>query len=136
MEEVDQFEEGSPITIDAQYFKILVAKTIFFKTVQKILRSNRDRFKAFQANIATYLISLIAYCFEDKILFDKIWQEQRLSDQLTNQLVDWATRVSDRLHETAEGRMISEWSKKPECGEKMKTVQLELPKHKIAEFQQ
>lgn len=97
---------------DAQFFKQMVAKAILFKKTQSIVR---PLFKAFQANITTYLVSLFANRLGERLDLDKIWEKQDFSPELRWQLHTWASEVNDVLNHTASGRMISEWAKKAEC---------------------
>lgn len=97
---------------DITFYKQLVAKAILFKAVQKLVR---PMFPAFQANITTYTISLIANRLGDSIDLDKIWLQQDISSSLKQHVQAWAVDVDRILHHSAEGRMVSEWAKKPEC---------------------
>jgi hypothetical protein len=72
-------------------------------------------FPAFQANVASYLVSVVAKMVGDRIALERIWQNQELSSQMKGQLIKWAEEVNDALHRSSNGRMISEWAKKPEC---------------------
>jgi len=106
--------EAESTTPDVQFYKRTIAKAIIFKTAQKLVRS---MFPAFQANIVAYLVSVVAKLVGEQLDLDKIWQTQELSPQLKNQFRIWATEVSDTLHSSSGGRMISEWAKKAECSE-------------------
>lgn len=97
---------------DVLFYKQAIAKAILFKTVQKLVR---PMFPAFQGNIAVYLISLFANRVGWKLDMNRIWDQQDLSSQLKEQLRTWAVEVSEVLHRSASGRMISEWAKKMEC---------------------
>jgi len=97
---------------DIQFYKHMVAKAIFFKAVQKLVR---PLFPAFQANVATYTVSLVAERVGDKIDLDKIWAAQDISQPMKQLIQSWAVEVDRILHQSAAGRMVSEWSKKPEC---------------------
>lgn len=97
---------------DIAFYKQIVAKAILFKAVQKLVR---PMFPAFQANITTYTISLIANRLGDSMDLDKIWLQQDISSQLKQQVQAWAVDVDRILHQSAAGRMVSEWAKKPEC---------------------
>ncbi|MBF0416399.1 MAG: AIPR family protein [Magnetococcales bacterium] len=97
---------------DITEFKKMIAKAILYKDTQKLLR---PMFPAFQANVTTYTIALLANRLGNQIDLEKIWFRQTLSPQLKEQIQIWALEVNKVLHETAEGRMISEWAKKPEC---------------------
>ncbi|GAB6059123.1 AIPR family protein [Desulfonatronum parangueonense] len=97
---------------DVPDFKRMIAKAILFKTTQKLIRR---MFPAFQANIATYTVSLVANRLGVRLDLDKIWLNQDLSPAFKSLIQSWAREVNDVLHDTSEGRMISEWAKKPEC---------------------
>jgi hypothetical protein len=61
------------------------------------------------------LVSVTAKLIGETIDLDRIWQQQDLSYQFKEQLRIWAPEVNALLHSSANGRMISEWAKKPEC---------------------
>lgn len=100
------------IIANASKFKGIVAKAIIYKAAQKVIR---PLFPAFQANITTYTVSLVAKLLGPKIDLDRIWQQQAVSVNLEQQIRIWSGEVAQVLNETASGRMISEWAKKPEC---------------------
>ncbi|MDD4617243.1 MAG: AIPR family protein [Alphaproteobacteria bacterium] len=93
-------------------FKRIVAKAIIYKAAQKLIR---PRFPAFQANITTYVVSLLANKLDDKIDLAHVWLQQDISASLKDLILLWANEVNDVLHKSANGRMISEWAKKQEC---------------------
>lgn len=98
-----------PSTTD---FKAMIAKAKLYRDAQKLIR---PMFQAFQANITAYTVSVTAKMLGDRIDLDKIWSNQAVSQELLKQIETWARQVSDVLHESAGGKMISEWAKKPEC---------------------
>ena len=106
--------ELPPPLPDVQDFKLMVAKGILFKAVQKLARQN---FQAFQANVAAYTVSMIAVRFGDRFDLGRMWERQGVSSELLTQIAVWAKEVNEALHQTTGGRMISEWAKKPECKE-------------------
>ena len=97
---------------DVIFYKQTIAKAILFKTAQKVIR---PAFPAFQANITTYLIALLSCRLGDRMNLERIWLQQDLSLLLKQQMLVWAKTVHHILHESSKGRMISEWAKKPEC---------------------
>jgi len=104
-------ESGPPLP-GVSEFKAMVAKAILFKAVQKLAR---NLFSAFQANVVAYTIAVIAVKHGDRIDLGRIWDRQSVSPQFLEQIAVWAKDVNDVLHGTANGRMVSEWAKKPEC---------------------
>ena len=93
-------------------FKVMIAKAILFKAVQKLAR---DLFTAFQANVVAYTISMMAVRYGNVFDLGRVWDRQSASPQLMEQIAIWAREVNDVLHGTADGRMVSEWAKKAEC---------------------
>ncbi|MEX5595898.1 AIPR family protein [Pseudomonas orientalis] len=108
--------DGAAFTPDVAYFKAIVSKALLFKAVHK---AARPLVPAFLANVAAYTVALISTAYGDSFNLDRIWARQGVSPQLIKQIEIWALEVNDRLHETANGRMISEWAKRPECREAM-----------------
>jgi hypothetical protein len=106
--------EGEPLPPlpDVAFFKHAVAKAILFRAVQKLVR---PLVQAFQANVAAYTVSLIADRLGNRLDLDKIWLNQAISAQLSQQIKDWAVEVNGVLIQSAGGKMVSEWAKKAEC---------------------
>ena len=98
-----------PTTAD---FKGMIAKAKLYRESQKLIR---PMFQAFQANITAYTVSVTSMMIGDRIDMEKIWNNQAISPELLRQIEKWSRQVSEVLHETSGGRMISEWAKKPEC---------------------
>ncbi len=109
-------EAGNPIVVDTAFFKTMVAKCIMFKMVHK---TTRPLVSAFLANVVVYTIAVIANNYGDKFDFEKVWLRQSVSAEFLEQVQIWAREVNNRLHETAKGKMISEWAKRAECKEAM-----------------
>lgn len=97
-------------------YKHMIAKAILFKTTQKLVR---PMFPAFQANVAAYVVSLVGNRLGECLDLDRIWLRQEISVELRRQITVWAAEVNQVLHQTAAGRMVSEWAKKPECWEEV-----------------
>ena len=105
---------GNPLIPDSAFFKALVAKAIVCKAVHK---TARPLVTAFLANVAVYTVAVVARSYGDSFNLDKVWLRQDVTPQFLEQVKIWAREVNDRLHETANGKMISEWAKRPECKE-------------------
>ncbi|OED43721.1 abortive phage infection protein [Endozoicomonas sp. (ex Bugula neritina AB1)] len=112
-------------------YKKLVAKAILFKIATKLIR---QKYLAFQANITTYTLSLLSMKIGNQIDLEKIWEHQDISQKLKDQIITWSSEVHDQLHNSASGRMISEWAKKPECWKWIKAVKTSAPAFDIPEY--
>tara|TARA_R110000851_G_C13096794_1_gene567555 strand:- start:1534 stop:3330 length:1797 start_codon:yes stop_codon:yes gene_type:complete len=116
---------------DITTFKEMIAKAILFKKTHALVR---PLFPAFQANVAAYLVSLTAAKLGDRIVLDRIWAQQDISPELKEQIITWAPQVNDALHRGAKGRMISEWAKKPECWESVRSATYSPARDNIPEL--
>lgn len=117
MEELNEAGPDAKLPDVAEY-KEIVAKAILFKRATSLVR---PMFQAFQGNVAAYLVSVIADRLGKKMNLEKIWTAQDISGGLTKLMKDWAGEVNAVLHKSANGRMISEWAKKPECWDKVRS---------------
>ncbi|AZG74504.1 AIPR family protein [Shewanella livingstonensis] len=100
-------------------YKSLVAQAILFNTTQKIIRT---KYKAFQANITVYTLSIIFLKLGSKINFNSIWENQGISHSFQQLIVNLSEEVHAGLHKSANERMVSEWAKKEECWKIMQEV--------------
>lgn len=125
--------EGQPSVPlpDVAAWKHMVAKAILFKTAHKLIR---PLFAAFQANVAAYTVSVLSEKIGDGIDLDRIWQNQGISARLQEQIQIWAREVNAVLHQSANGRMVSEWAKKAECWEAVLRALLSEPLPRIPEM--
>lgn len=118
MRKVTQADEETSILPDVEAYKRMIAQVIIFKAATRLLKS---RFPAFKANITAYTVAVASRQIGDIISLDAIWQKQGISNELSNQVVIWSDEVNAMLHDTANGRMLSEWAKKKECWEILST---------------
>ncbi|VXB25660.1 conserved hypothetical protein [Luteimonas sp. 9C] len=107
-------EDSLLVLPDVRIFKHMVAKAILYRKVQALVR---PMFPAFQGNVATYVIAALAHKYGDQIDLDRIWLQQDLSEALKEVVRTLAPQVNRALHESSNGRMVSEWAKKQECWE-------------------
>lgn len=97
---------------DVAIYKVMIAKAILFKKTHALIR---PMFPAFQGNVVAYLIAVVADRVGSTINFEKIWINQDISPALRSQLQAWAPEINAVLHRSSDGKMISEWAKKPDC---------------------
>lgn len=116
---------------NVQDFKAMIAKAKIYREAQKRLR---PMFPAFQANVTAYTVSLIAEKLGSRIELERIWNKQAVSPELLDQIAEWAKEVNEVLHNSAGGRMVSEWAKKPECKEAVMSASYSTPATDIPEL--
>ncbi|AVE50218.1 MULTISPECIES: MZA anti-phage system associated AIPR family protein MzaE [Serratia] len=101
---------GDELSIES--FKNYIAQAIFYKKAYKLIHS---LFPAFKANIAAYTVAAYSHLYGNQTNLVEIWNQQGIDENMGKCLVSLAHRVNSLLTESANGRMISEWAKKPEC---------------------
>jgi hypothetical protein len=125
-------ENGTTPLPDVTVFKQMIAKAILFKVTQRLVR---PMFQAFQANVAAYLVSVVSNRLGEKVDLGRIWLQQDISPQFKQLLATWAKEINDVLHRSANGRMVSEWAKKLECWEAVRSNTYSVPPAGIPELQ-
>ncbi|MGF6494955.1 hypothetical protein ABIE56_003153 [Luteibacter sp. 621] len=113
----DQEDAGTLPVLDVTTFKRMIASAILFKKTQALVR---PMYPAFQGNIVVYLISTVAEQYGDVFDMDRVWNQQDISPSLRRQLQVWSKETHEALHQTAQGRMISEWAKRAECWDSLR----------------
>lgn len=131
MDAIRQREKDASFVPDVSYYKTAIAKAILFKKTHSVVR---PMFRSFQGNVTTYLISLLSHRLGDRFQFDRIWERQDISEALKTQLAAWAPEVNDVLWKSAQGRMVSEWSKKAECWDAVVSATYSDPIQGMAEL--
>jgi AIPR protein len=109
---------------DETYYRQLIAKAILFKAIDRIVR--REGFPAYQANIKTYLMAYVAFRSGSQLDLDTIWNEQVISDELTELLRSWSHGINSAIIETAGARNVTEWCKKEDCWKAIQRLDLHL----------
>lgn len=109
MEALSEAGDQSPPDLTA--FKHMVAKAIVFRTAHRLTKP----FRQVQAQLAAYVVALLATRLNGRISLDLVWQQQGLSPAFEAMISDWLTRTYEIIRETGGERLPSEWVKKPEC---------------------
>lgn len=99
---------------DLAEFKNLMAQALLYRRAEKLIR---PAFQGFQANITAYTVSVVANRLGNRIALSQIWQQQAISDAFVSLITQWSREVNDALRSSAGQRIVSEWAKKEECWE-------------------
>ena len=109
---------------DESYYKLLIAKTILYKAVVRIVR--QEQFAAYRANIVAYLIAYISSRTGGQLDMDLIWREQALSEEFEQLLRSWSYSIDEAIRNTAKGQNVTEWCKKEDCWKSIRNMTLPL----------
>jgi hypothetical protein len=79
---------------------------------------------AFQANVTVYTVALMSERLRAHIDLDRVWTEQAMTPQAVAVATAWAKQVDDALQMSSAGRMVSEWAKKQDCWDYVRSLNL------------
>jgi len=121
---------GVPTQNTVASYKEMVSKAILYKAVHK---ASHKMFKQAAGNVVAYTVSVISKLLGDRFDLELVWKIQDISPQLKRQSETWLHEVGDALFASADGKMISEWAKKPECWDTIKAKHYSVPSASIPE---
>lgn len=110
-------------TADQAWFKRLIAIAVLYRAAEKKIRSMK--FPAYGAQINAYVVAGLAHRCGGRIDFEGIWSRQAISSELEQLVADWAPQLDTLMRTSAGQRNPSEWYKKSDCWDDIKS---KLPK--------
>lgn len=124
MDDLDASPEIVPNPLDVNWYKEVIAKAIIFRTVHAMVKR---MFPQGQANVAAYLVSIVAERLGERLDLARIWNRQALSDEFRKLLADWSHIVFRAMTVKAAGKQIPEFAKRPECWDHVRAQSFDLP---------
>lgn len=104
------------------YFQRLIAKCILFNTIDSIVKSKK--LGGYKANMNAYLMAAISFLSNKNLDLKFIWENQRVQQEVVDKTEELIPMVWLHLTGTAgsgnQGANVGEWSKKPECWNRLK----------------
>lgn len=100
-EKVAELWNQSNDSISEGYFRSAVAKAILFKSLEKLVESQKNTwYKGYRAPIVTYALSLLSYQAKSEkkeINYELIWRIQSIPSSIEGSLINLANRVNSLL---------------------------------------
>lgn len=113
-----------------QFFKRAICLAILFKKVDNLVYTEKWYNGGYKANVVTYSISKFFNMLKndtDKVLdFNKIWLRQEPTEATIQQFRIITKAIYDFLIMPSGVQNVTEWSKKAECWEKVKTIDIKI----------
>lgn len=110
---------------DADYYKDLIAKAILFKATTRIIR--QMQIPAYRANVVTYTIAYLAHRAVGRVDLRNIWERQQISEGIKEAIQNWCPAIFDKIVESAAERNVTEWCKKEDCWDVIRSLKLPVP---------
>jgi hypothetical protein len=119
-------DSGYP-TVDEDYFLRLIAKAILFKTSEKLIGA--QAYGGFRAQIVAYSLAWLSHKTAQRIDLEEIWKTQKISPALSEAIVLVSSSASQHItNPPANRRNPGEWSKREECWDAFRDVEIRLPR--------
>ncbi len=116
------------------YFRDVVARAIIFRTTEKLVSgSSWYQTGLPRAQIVTYTVAKLSQMVSDaeggsSLDFRAIWNKQGLDPVMEKCIESLSEAICDVITHPPDQRMLAgEWSKKPACWDKVKSLEFELP---------
>jgi hypothetical protein len=105
-------------------FKRYMAMAILYRRVEDVIKPH---FVSFRGNIAPYTVAVLSLKLGTKLDLMKVWNQQGLSGELRQLVVDWSRVVHQAMKDSAGERMLSEWAKREGCWAAVSSASYPMP---------
>lgn len=104
---------------DQTFYQELIAKAIIYRRIRHIVKA--QKFQGFWANIADYTAAYISFKTGQRVDLQKVWRQQATSEAMDRMAEIVANAVYSYLTETCAGVNTTQWCKKEQCWNDIKT---------------
>ena len=109
--------------VTASYFKRVIAKCILFNTIDSIVKSKK--LGGYKANMNAYLMSSISFLSDRNLDLTYIWEQQMVQQEVIDRIEElipmvWLHLIGSSSSGGNQSSNVGEWSKKPECWNRLK----------------
>jgi hypothetical protein len=127
-----------PNPLDANWYRIMIAKVILFKAIESMIKTKeaKEVFRQGWVNIATYVVAIVAHRLGNKVDLEQIWMRQGISTGLRDLLWSWAVIVNLEFNRIAPGQQFSEVAKRLDTWSKVKAADFPPPDSAISELKE
>jgi hypothetical protein len=120
-----RLSQRKSLHVDQRYFERLVAKAILFRRAERIVSD--EEFGGYRANVVTYTVAYLSYRTGQRIDLEEIWRKQDIPPALAKAVRLVCKEVHAAITNPPGGRNVTEWCKREECWEKIRTLDIPLP---------
>lgn len=113
-----------PSEIDNIYFEDIVAKSILFRSAERIYGVKPNAIGDLRFITVPYTISYLTYSLKIPINLYKIWKEQAISGGMEILLRELMIKIEDYIKNYSSGSLYGETAKKEECWNALKNSKI------------
>lgn len=129
---MSDMESGDRIKPTNQYFQHCIAKTILFRSMEKIVM--QQKFGGYKANIVAYTYYKLMLLTGKRIDLNYIWENQEISQALAAEITNLCRVIQQFLVIDNNGKNVSEFSKSKACISGVEALEYELSEELKKEF--
>lgn len=108
--------------VTGNYYKNIIAKCILFNTIDSIVKSKK--LGGYKANMNAYMMAAISFLSDKNLDMTYIWENQMVQQDVIDRIEELIPLVWTHLTGGSVGgnqsSNVGEWSKKPECWNRLK----------------
>lgn len=108
--------------VTGNYYKHIITKCILFNTIDSIVKSKK--LGGYKANMNAYMMAAISFLSDKNLDMSYIWENQMVQQDVIDRIEELIPLVWTHLTESSIGgnqsSNVGEWSKKPECWNRLK----------------
>lgn len=112
-----------PKKVTGIYFEDVIAKFILFREAEKLYGIKPNNIGEMRNAVVPYAISLFGYLTDYKLNLEKIWKNQKISDELSAALYSLMKQLNEFILHNSPSSHYIEWAKKEDCWETIKQQQ-------------
>jgi hypothetical protein len=109
-----------PKKVTGVYFEDVIAKFILFREAEKLYGIKPNNIGEMRNAVVPYAISLFGYLTDYKLNLEKIWKNQRISDELAAVLYSLMKQLNKFILRNSPSSHYIEWAKKEDCWKTVK----------------
>lgn len=110
------------LVVTVIYYRHIVAKGILFNTIDSMVKSKG--LGGYKANMVAYVMASVSFLSEKNLDLNYIWEHQKVQQDVIDRIEELIPAVWQHLtvDSTSGGHVLNvgEWSRKPECWQRLK----------------
>ena len=109
-----------PKKVTGVYFEDVIAKFILFREAERLYGIKPNNIGEMRNAVVPYAISLFGHLTDYRLNLEKIWKNQRISDELAAVLYSLMKQINKFILHNSPSSHYIEWAKKEDCWETIK----------------
>lgn len=122
--------EKNQMAITENYYRDAISRIILFRTIEKMVSQASWYSGGYRAQTVAYTVSFLSYWLEKQkayFNFDLVWEEQAINEKLYSVIEIIAGAIHKDINNPPYGHSnVSQWCKRQDCWEKIKTLNLNI----------